>query len=127
MCIKLNALLLYVFWLVFSTVTPPTTPPKPTPLNIDTLHAILTPAADKWYELGLVMGFSQDTLEDEIYLGNSTNWLRLREVCGLYCQYKHSWEEVVHILWKVEEWEIADSICRQEKLDGKFVSFQSHC
>ena len=102
------------------TVEPlPTIPPKPTPLNTEPLHALLTPAASKWYELGLAMGFSEDTLEGEIYHGNSTDWLRLGEICGLYCQYKHSWEEVVHMLWEVEEWEIADKICRQERLEGE--------
>ena len=65
------------------------------------------------------MGLNEDTLDDEVYPGNSTDWLRLREICGLYCECKHSWEEVVHLLWEVEEWEIADMICRQERLLGE--------
>ena len=99
----------------------PALPPKPTPLNTDTLHAVLTPAANKWYEIGLAMGLNEDTLDDEVHPGNSTDWLRLREICGLYCESKHSWEEVVQLLWEVEEWEIADRICRQERLLGEFT------
>ena len=97
---------------------PPALPPKPTPLNTDALYALLTPASSKWFEIGLAMGFSSDVLDDDIYPGNSTDWLRLGELCGLYCQSKHSWEEVVRVMWTVEEWEIADSICRQERLEG---------
>ena len=99
--------------------TAPALPPKQTPLNMDVLHALLTPAASKWYEIGLAMGLTEDTLDDEVHPGNSTDWLRLREICGLYCETKHSWEEVVHLLWEVEEWEIADRVCRQERLLGE--------
>ena len=65
------------------------------------------------------MGLDEGTLNDEVRSGNSTDWLRLREICGLYCESKHSWEEVVHLLWEVEEWEIADRVCRQERLLGE--------
>ena len=94
-------------------------PPKPTPLNTDALHTLLTPAASKWYEIGLAMGLDEDTLNNEARSGNSTDWLRLREICGLYCESKHSWEEVVHLLWGVEELEIADRICRKERLPSE--------
>ena len=102
-------------------MNPPEALYRPTPLQADTLHALLTPAADKWHKIGLAMGFNEDTLEDEIYSGNSTDWLRLGEICGLFCHFKKkSWEEVVQIVWKVEEWEIADKICRQERLKGNY-------
>ena len=67
------------------------------------------------------MGLDEDTLDDEVQPGNSTDWLRLREICGLYCESEHSWEEVVHLLWEVEEWEIADRICGQERLLGEYT------
>ena len=67
------------------------------------------------------MGLTEDTLDDEVHPGNSTDWLRLKKICGLYCESKHSWEEVVHLLWEVEEWEIAGRICRKERLLGEFT------
>lgn len=78
---------------------------------------MLSPAADKWEAIGLAMGIAQNALDD-IAPGNSTDWLRLREVCGLFMHYPHTWEDVAAILITVGEQAIAHKLCEQEKLEG---------
>ena len=98
-------------------IAPPTLPQPPT---AESLLSIIHPIASKWEEFGKALQIDEDRL-DEFFTNNEHDQLRLRHMLEYYfmnVHFKHTWEEVIQALREIGEYECADKIVREKRLEG---------
>ena len=103
--------MIYVFYPV-----PPTPPPPPT---AESLICIIHPISGKWEEFGKALDIDEDRLDGFSDEGHDS--IRLHDMVHYYfsnAHIKHTWEEFVQALREIGEYECADNIVREKRLEG---------
>ena len=104
---------------------PPTPPPPPT---AESLLSIIHPVACKWEEFGKALEIDENKLDG--FSNEAHDSIRLQFVVRYYfsnVRVKHTWEEFVQALRKIEEYECADKIVREKRLQGIHCARTHNC
>ena len=87
-------------------------PSPPTPCTVENLLPLLHSIASEWHSLGEALSLDEDRL-DEIFTNNETDEACLRDMLELYekkSDSQYTWEEIVAVLKKIGQEEIAVKI-----------------
>ena len=94
----------------------PTPPPPPT---AESLLSIIHSIACKWEEFGKALEIDEDRLDG--FSNEAHDQVSLHDMIHYYLSNvhsKHTWEEFIQALRKIGEYECADKIVREKRLEG---------
>ena len=103
---------------------PPIPPPPPT---AESLLSIIHSIACKWEEFGEALEIDEDRLDG--FSNQAHDQVRLHNMIRYYFSNVHNkctWEEFVQALRKIGEYECADKIVREMRLEGILHTIDLH-
>ena len=101
------------------------TPNQQSSVNLDSLFAVVHPAAAKWQQLGEVLGIDEDLI-DEIFTNNETDEECLKDILDVWLKKSSpAWKCVAVALQKIGEDQVAESL--YGKCKGISLLLHSSC